>query len=273
MARVNKQGIEYFPLNVNLDNKFKFLQAKHGLEGFAIAIKLLQLIYSEGYWIKFGDDEMFMFASDNKIGIENFKEILETCLEKSIFSSALFDKYHILTSRGIQKQYKEVVKRRKDVVIVDDYLLIDYIVSTSCKHDASKSTQREREREKETERETEIEIETEKEDKTAAELSNLWTQCGYGTLNSNMVEKLMADVETFSLPWVIEAIEIGNMRGKRIYSYIKGILNRWQTDGKETKSEPGRENLSNTEKPRRKYGRQRTEEELDAIDVNDPSII
>ena len=122
-------------------------------------------------------------------------------------------------------------------------------------------------------KEEEKEEEKEQEEDTLQQLSNLWTNCGYGTLNANTVEKLMADVEIFSLPWVIEAIEIGNMRGKRIYSYIKGILNRWQTDGKETKSEPGRENLSNTEKPRRKYGRQRTEEELDAIDVNDPSII
>ena len=129
------------------------------------------------------------------------------------------------------------------------------------------------EEEEEEEKEKEKEEEKEREQESLLQLSNLWTHCGYGTLNSNTLEKLETDIEMYSWPWVKEAIEIGDMRGKRSYSYVKGILNRWNTDGKEEPNEPGRKNSDPVEKPRRKYGRQRTEEELDAIDVNDPNII
>ncbi|MBP8037968.1 MAG: DnaD domain protein [Prevotella sp.] len=103
---------------------------------------------------------------------------------------------------------------------------------------------------KEEEQEEEKELEEEQEEDTLQQLSNLWTQCGYGTLNGNTVDKLMADIEIYSLPWVLEAIEIGNTRNKRSYAYIKGILNKWQTDGKEERNEPGRKNNSNTAEER-----------------------
>ena len=56
------------------------------------------------------------------------------------------------------------------------------------------------------------------------QLSSVWTSNGYGTLNKTLLDKLIADVGIYSLEWVIKAIEIGNQRGKRTYSYIKGIL-------------------------------------------------
>ena len=125
----------------------------------------------------------------------------------------------------------------------------------------------------EEEKEEEKEKEKEEEGWSLLHLSNLWTHCGYGMLNPDTVSKLETDVEIYSWPWVKEAIEKGNDRGKRSYAYIKAVLKGWQTDGKEDANGPGRTNQAVTEKPRRKYGRQRTEEELDAIDVNDPSII
>ena len=52
MARPNKQGVDYFPLDIHLDDKFKFIEIKYKLEGFAIVIKLLQRMYEHGYWCK-----------------------------------------------------------------------------------------------------------------------------------------------------------------------------------------------------------------------------
>ncbi|MFY9378775.1 MAG: Lin1244/Lin1753 domain-containing protein, partial [Acutalibacteraceae bacterium] len=48
MARPAKDGVDYFPLDVHLDDKFKFIEIKFKLEGFAILIKLFQKIYSFG---------------------------------------------------------------------------------------------------------------------------------------------------------------------------------------------------------------------------------
>lgn len=46
-----KEGIEYFPLNCRLDEKFELIEAEFGLKGFAVIVKLLQRIYGEhGYY-------------------------------------------------------------------------------------------------------------------------------------------------------------------------------------------------------------------------------
>jgi len=251
MARANKQGIEYFPLNVKLDNKFKFLQAKHGLEGFAVAIKLLQLVYSEGYWANFGEDEMFMFASNNKIDNDHFRKILDTCLDKDIFSDDLFKKYHILTSHGIQKQYKEVVKRRKDVEIVDDYLLNVDIMHTSCQHHARKSTQRETERERETEKETDKETETEKEPEPVVvvvdENMNIFTdyaKAGFGIASSTQADRLMELEETYGYEWTSDAIKEAAINNILRITYVEGILKNWKAKGR------------NAQKPQYKNGKE-----------------
>jgi hypothetical protein len=45
MARPKKIGLEYFPLDCQMDDKVEMLEAEHGLEGFAVYVKLLQAIY------------------------------------------------------------------------------------------------------------------------------------------------------------------------------------------------------------------------------------
>lgn len=91
-------------------------------------------------------------------------------------------------------------------------------------------------------------------------------------INASIVEDLDHLVNEYGEEKVKAGIDICLEQNVRAIKYLRGVV-RNGSNRKEAKSEPGRENLSNTEKPRRKYGRQRTEEELDAIDVNDPSII
>ena len=148
MARPNKQGVDYFPLDVHLDDKFKFIEIKFGLEGFAIVIKLLQRIYSQGYWCKWTEDELLLFSDEIRTDCNKVEQVVNECLERDIFSKKLYEKYNILTSRGIQKRYKEIVRRRKSVEVTEEYLLIDDIFGvndvnnpSSCQHDDSKSTQ------------------------------------------------------------------------------------------------------------------------------------
>ena len=56
MSRPIKQGLDYFPMDVDLDEKFELLEAKHGLLGFAVIIKLFQRIYREGYFLKWNEE-------------------------------------------------------------------------------------------------------------------------------------------------------------------------------------------------------------------------
>ena len=90
-------------------------------------------------------------------------------------------------------------------------------------------------------REKEIEKEIENKKDICRQLSSTWTNNGYGTLNKTLLDKLLADIEIYSLEWLIKAIEIGNSRGKRTYSYLKGILENWKTEG--IKNEKGKNEI------------------------------
>lgn len=87
--------------------------------------------------------------------------------------------------------------------------------------------------------ENRLEIEENKD--VCRQLSSTWTNNGYGTLNKTLLNKLLADVEIYSLEWLIKAIEIGNQRGKRTYSYLKGILENWKAEG--MKNEKGKNEI------------------------------
>jgi hypothetical protein len=125
MARPNKQGVDYFPLDVHLDDKFKFIEIKFKLEGFATIIKLVQKIYSYGYWYKWTDDEALLFADEIRADFSLVDGVVKEAIDRGIFSREKYEKYNILTSIGIQKRYKEIVRRRKDVEVIDEYLLTD----------------------------------------------------------------------------------------------------------------------------------------------------
>ena len=63
-------GINYFPIAVNFmeENAMEVIEAKYGMKGLAIVLKLLCKIYKEGYYIPWGEEQCLIFA--NKTGKE-----------------------------------------------------------------------------------------------------------------------------------------------------------------------------------------------------------
>ncbi len=125
MARPLQKGLNYFPLDTNFDDTIELLEAKFGLEGFAIFIKLLQKIYSNNYYLDWNEEIKLLFAKKHNLNIDLVNEILNYCLEKNIFNNNLFLKFSILTSSGIQSRYFKAIERRKDIEIINEYILID----------------------------------------------------------------------------------------------------------------------------------------------------
>lgn len=118
-------GINYFPLNVHLDDKFELIEAEFGLKGFAIVVKLFQKIYGQqGYYCEWSEDVALLFGKNVGLGGDAVSEIVRAAIKRGIFDSELYDKYQILTSRGIQERYFEAVSRRKEVEVRKEYLLI-----------------------------------------------------------------------------------------------------------------------------------------------------
>lgn len=125
MARPQKIGIDYFPLDVVLDDNVRLIEAEHGIEGFGILIKMYQKIYSEGYYYSWTEKQQLLFSNYISVNRNTVTSIVSDCLKWGIFNQELYDKYHILTSRGIQKRYVAAIYKRSEIEMIKEYLLID----------------------------------------------------------------------------------------------------------------------------------------------------
>ena len=122
-----KNGIEYFPLDVVLDDKFELIEAEFGLTGFGVVVKILSKIYGgQGYYVEWTNEVALLFAKKLGLGGNVVSEIVSASIKRGIFDERLFAEYSILTSSGIQKRYFEAVSRRKNVDVREEYLLGGY---------------------------------------------------------------------------------------------------------------------------------------------------
>ena len=125
MARPPKKGVDYFPLDCQLDTKLRMIIALFGLPGFAIVVMIWQRIYGEeGYYIKWNEDYGRLFALENNADYNVVSEVISECLKRDIFNQEKFEKYSILTSKGIQERYLTMTEKRKGTSILDDYALL-----------------------------------------------------------------------------------------------------------------------------------------------------
>lgn len=127
MARPQKIGLSYFPLDVDVDqdDKIALIETQHGIIGFGVVIKLLMKIYSEGYFYDWTEKEQILFSKRVNVDIKQVNVIIDDCIKWEFFDSNLFKTFKVLTSRGIQKRYFEIVKRRQRVEVINELLLLD----------------------------------------------------------------------------------------------------------------------------------------------------
>lgn len=117
MARPNKTGLEYFPLNVDFfeDEKIEAIAGEFGIKGELTAIKLLCAVYNNGYFAVWNElFKMKLLKRLPGISPELLEQIVTRLVAWGFFDKALFNSDKILTSNGIQKRYSEATKRRKD---------------------------------------------------------------------------------------------------------------------------------------------------------------
>lgn len=127
MARLIKEGLDYFPLDVDIDqdDKVAIIEARHGITGFGVVIKLLMLIYKNSYYYKWTEREQLLFSNRVNVDINTINIIVNDCIKWGMFDETLFNKYRILTSKGTQSRYIEATSRRKKVEIFKEWLLVD----------------------------------------------------------------------------------------------------------------------------------------------------
>ena len=135
MARTQKKGIDYFPLDVTMDktnDDIEMLEAKYVDIGFKTVIKLYMKIYQdEGYFIKWNEKSSLLLAKRVNADINEVNSVINDLVHWGVFDENLFNKYQVITSKRIQKTYCEATKKRKNVDIIDTLYLLDEIVNSN----------------------------------------------------------------------------------------------------------------------------------------------
>lgn len=130
MARPTKQGIDYFPLDVNFDDKIELLIAEKGAVSLSVVIVIWQLIYqNEGFYIAANKDLSLLVKRRLLLDIEIIQDIINAAINRGIFNKSKFNDYEILTSKAIQKRYFIAAKKKKEVNVCENYLIDGVSVS------------------------------------------------------------------------------------------------------------------------------------------------
>lgn len=116
MARPNKIGLDYYNTDTDRyqDRKIKKLKHKHGPAGVAVYDYILCQIYREkGCFIKCDDDFLFDVCDYYSVDENEVKLIINTCCAAELFSTKIFEKFGILTSKSIQLRFEEITTSAK----------------------------------------------------------------------------------------------------------------------------------------------------------------
>lgn len=116
MARPVKEGLDYFPLDVDIfeDEKIEAIAGEFGPKGELAVIKLLCAIYKKGYFILWNDlTQATLLKRLPGASKEMINQIVNRLVLWGFFDEELFNSVRVLTSENIQATYFEATKRRK----------------------------------------------------------------------------------------------------------------------------------------------------------------
>ena len=129
MARIKKQGLDYFPLDTDFMHQraVRRLMKQHGDRAFTVLLSALSAIYGgEGYYVCFNDAfcedlSTELFDTDAR----QVEDVLQTAVKCGLFDERLCREHGILTSAHIQEQYLYSSKRRRKRNLDERYRLVE----------------------------------------------------------------------------------------------------------------------------------------------------
>lgn len=129
MARIKKQGLDYFPLDTDFMHQraVRRLMKQHGDRAFTVLLSALSAIYGgEGYYVRFNDAfcedlSTELFDTDAR----QVEDVLRTAVKCGLFDERLCREHGILTSAHIQEQYLYSSKRRRKRNLDERYRLVE----------------------------------------------------------------------------------------------------------------------------------------------------
>ena len=235
MARPNKQGLDYFPLDVNLltNLKVRRLISAQGINSIAVIIELLCRIYQgKGYYIERSNDLAFLIPDALRSGISEgaVEEVIKKAIELGFFDANMLDDFGILTSESIQKTFFEATKKRKGVQYDGRFLLISingYNNLVNVDINSINVHHNEQSKEKKSKENKIRENKTKEVNRVVSYFMN-----HFGELTGFTADLLSTLVDDFGESSVLDAMELAVNKGKPKLNYVQGILRNKEADSK-----------------------------------------
>lgn len=232
MARPTKKGLDYFPLDVDFlsDLKVRRIIKACGKEAVHILVALLANIYrDEGYYVLWDDDLAFLVADEVGTKEGTVEELVRKAVQVKFFDKDIFDKYSVLTSKGIQNRYILATKERKKVELEFKYLLTNEVnrsnISINGRNNSVNQGNNQQSKVKESK------VKEIKEDATAGESASLETfQKLWLFPNVVQVEDLLNLVDIYGDELVEAAIKLAGSKDvpkNRAISFLTASLQEW----------------------------------------------
>ena len=254
MARPRKDGLDYFPLDVNFlsDLKIKKIIRAYGAQAVAVVMSVLTTIYRDnGYFATYDDDLIFIIADELKLEDSYVKNVIEKLIEVDFLSKEQKEKNNILTSIGIQERYLKACERRVKTTLNATYSLLNdssnelpQTESTPegsfCKQkprstgvNDSKSTQSKVNKNKVNKNKINNNLLTSSEKNSdVQELVNMYQE-NFGICNSLVINDLEKSLGYLDKDAIIESFRL-SLEMDNPYLYMKGIWAKWKENGIKT---------------------------------------
>ena len=234
MSAPSKEYLDYYNWYCNafdVDRKLKKLSRKYGPLGETIYRRMLDLIYSNSYYLEADLEDAAMMVVD-KIGSkwvsdEKCAEVLVFCSELGLFERDLV-KRKVWTAVSIQKRYFHIMNqlRRKVDVSQKKYLLLDIPLSAEKNNNYSEETEI-------TSEETEVNTTKKKGkeiNKDINDLYDLFENSFARPLTQIEMQKIIDWRNVFNEEMIEYALELAVTANAISLRYIESIINNWMTN-------------------------------------------
>lgn len=258
MARPRKDGLDYFPVDVNIlnDIKTKKLIRSYGTKTVAILIYLLSAIYRDnGYYLQYDDDLKFIIADEFDFEESFVENVILKMVEVDFFNKEMFEQHKILTSEGIQKRFFKASERRVSVNILQTYCLINDsstgFMYTETPDEPNKCEQKPRSsgvsaykgtqskekdsKEKESKKQESKNKNKENNNTTSSGQSDITElieiyQANFGVSNSIVELELQEKLDIYGKEMMLESFK-SSIGKDNPFAYMRGIWNKWKDNG------------------------------------------
>jgi hypothetical protein len=132
MGRPIKHGVDYFSLEVTpaVDDRLEAVVSICGGMAMSLYITIIRAIYAKGYYTPWREVDRAtvyrkgaFYFEDRALTHRELDKIVEQMVAQEIFHAEMYS-HNILTSEKIQKEWLDIVRRRAEIKVNKDYLLV-----------------------------------------------------------------------------------------------------------------------------------------------------